>query len=297
MRKISLVVICLVLSARYAGGQVKLGATKIGSRIEVNIGGALFTNYIFSAEEKYPFFFPLNGPSGASVTSMRNGNYPHHSSVFFGSDLVNGGNYWQEGLDRGQIVSLSAEIVKNGPDTVVIRNECIWKRPGAQAPIKDLRKITITAPSKELYQLDFDITLEALLDITIQKTNHSLFSIRVDPDIAVINGGTMLNAEGKKSEKGTFGEPSAWIDCYGARQGKVEGVAILQHPSNYGYPYKWFTRDYGFFSPTPLFWPQDGKTTKFAKGDATTLRFRTLVHTGDAATAKIKEQFQKYSQE
>jgi hypothetical protein len=63
------------------GAQEKLAATRIGSRIDVTIGGRFFTSYRFADDEKYPFFFPLNGPSGASVTSLRNGGYPHHSSI------------------------------------------------------------------------------------------------------------------------------------------------------------------------------------------------------------------------
>ena len=79
----------------------KINAVKVGSKINVTIDGKYFTSYIFSSDEKYPFFYPVNGPmSGGSVTSMRNGEYPHHSSLFFGCDQVNGGNYWQEGLEH-----------------------------------------------------------------------------------------------------------------------------------------------------------------------------------------------------
>ena len=75
---------------------VKIHAVKVGSKINVSIDDKFFTSYIFSEDEKYPFFYPVNGPvSGGSVTSMRNGEYPHHSSMFFGCDQVNGGNYWQ----------------------------------------------------------------------------------------------------------------------------------------------------------------------------------------------------------
>lgn len=36
----------------------------------------IFTSYMFAKNEKYPFFYPVNGPSGAGVTSMRNGLWP-----------------------------------------------------------------------------------------------------------------------------------------------------------------------------------------------------------------------------
>ena len=277
--------------------QGEMTAERVGDKIEIRLDGNLLTSYILSEFEKYPFFFPVNGPSNASITSMRNANYPHHSSLFFGCDRVNGGNYWQEGIERGQILSLRADILESEGNKVVIENENIWRRPHARSPIKDLRVITISAPSDKLYQIDFDITLEMLMDVTIEKTNHSLLSIRMDPDLAVINGGVMINAEGDKGESETFGKRSPWMDYYGKRMGKSEGLAILQHPSNLWYPAPWFTRDYGFFSPTPMYWPENGETTQFSKGDVLRLRYRILIHEGDHNSAGIETLFEAYKNE
>lgn len=294
MKKIIFLILLITTTWAKTMAQNKITATKHPSKIDVSINNNLFTSYIFSQEEKYPFFFPVNGPSNGSVTSMRNGNYPHHSSLFFACDFVNGGNYWQDGLERGQIISLRADILPSDSTKVIIENECIWRRPNASSPIKDLRKITITAPSKELFQIDFDITLEMLMDVTIKKTNHSLFSGRMDADLAVTNGGTMINANGDKGEKGTLGKKSSWIDFYGKRGDKIEGMAIMQHPSNEWYPSPWFTRDYGFFSPTPMYWPENDKETTLKKGQMIKLKYRVLVHAGDVASAKIAEQFELY---
>jgi hypothetical protein len=297
MKSFIFLIICSLTLISVAFSQPKVTAEKVGDKIEFRVNGNLFTSYILSDYEKYPFFFPVNGPSNASVTSMRNANYPHHSSLFFGCDRVNGGNYWQEGLKDGQIISLRADILETGGSKAVIENECIWRRPGADAPIKDKRLITVSVPAEGKYQLDFDVTMEMLMDVTIEKTNHSLFSGRMDPDLAVINGGTMINAEGETTEKGTFGKRSAWIDFYGSRQGKTEGMAIIQHPSNKWFPAPWFTRDYGFFSPTPMYWPADDKATVLKKGDVIKLRYRVIVHTGNHTEAGIAEEFAKYSKE
>jgi len=274
----------------------KITAVKSGSRIDVSVDGKFFTSYIFAENEKYPFFFPVNGPlSGASVTSMRNAEYPHHSSLFFGCDKVNGGNWWQEGLERGRIISVNAEIVKQGGDTVIITDECIWSRPGDVSPVKDRRKYIITSPSKDLYQVEVEIVMDMLTDVRILKTNHSLFSARMAVDLSVRNGGTMINAEGLKGEKETFGKKSAWIDYYGKRGTGFEGLAILQHPSNPWYPAPWFTRDYGFMSPTPMYWPDNDKDMFFKKGTVLTLRYLVLVHAGDHIQAKVGEVFERYS--
>jgi hypothetical protein len=275
-----------------------VSATKTGNRIDVTIGGLFFTSYHFPDNEKYPFFYPVNGPvSGGSVTSMRNGEYPHHSSLFFACDRVNGGNYWQEGLERGRIVSIGARITEAEGERVVIEDECIWKRPDAASPIIDRRKITISAPDKNRYRIDFDIEMEMLMDVSILKTNHSLFSARIDPDLTVKQGGVMINSEGKEGEKATFGVASPWIDCYGNRQTGVEGIAIMQHPSNRWYPSPWFTRDYGFISPTPMYWPANDRETQLKKGEIVKLRYRVLVHAGDTKQAGIAAEFETYTNE
>jgi hypothetical protein len=292
----TLIVACLMIVIPLSAA--KITAVKVGAKINVTIDNKFFTSYIFTDDEKYPFFYPVNGPvSGGSVTSMRNAEYPHHSSLFFGCDLVNGGNYWQEGLERGRIISVNAEIKKQGGDTLLITDECIWSRPGAISPVKDTRTITITTPSVTVNQIDIEITMEMLIDVTIKKTNHSLFSVRMAADLSVKNGGTMINAEGVKSEKDTFGKNSPWMDFYGKRGDATEGLAIFQHPSNPWYPSPWFTRDYGFMSPTPMYWPENGTETILKKGTVLKLRYRVLVHSGDHNQAKIAEAFEKYKNE
>lgn len=288
-----LFIICLIIIPD--AGAAKISAEKVGSKINITIDGKFFTSYIFSQDEKYPFFSPVNGPgTGSSVTSMRNGEYPHHSSLFFGCDMVNGGNYWQEGLERGRIISINAQILKQGGDTVIITDECIWSRPGDISPVKDTRKYVITAPSASKYQIDVEIVMEMLTDVRILKTNHSLFSVRMSPDLSVKSGGTMINAEGLTGEKATFGKNSPWMDYYGRRGVTTEGICIMQHPSNPWYPSPWFTRDYGFMSPTPMYWPENGKDIFFRKGSNLRLLYRVIVHTGSAAEADIKGEFEKY---
>jgi hypothetical protein len=107
----------------------------------------------------------------------------------------------------------------------------------------------------------------------------------------------MIDADGVQGEKGTYGKPSPWIDCYGKRGDKIEGMAIMQHPSSNWYPAPWFTRDYGFFSPTPLNWPKDDKETLFKKGEKIHLKYRVLVHSGTHETANIAGEFKKFAAE
>ena len=275
------------------GGQ-KLEARLEKDKVTVTVEGRLFTCYKFGASQKYPYFWPVNGPaSGKSITTETSEPYPHHHSLFFGCDRVNGGNYWQQGNERGQIVSQGPEIVEASGEKVVFIDECDWRQPGKEPVIRDSRLISVTAPSASVRLIDFEIALEPLTEVVILKTNHSLFSARVVPELSVKSGGTLINAEGKTAEKGTFGAASAWCDYSGEREGLAEGVAILQNPGNRWYPSKWFTRDYGFFSPTPMYWLEGGRL-ELAKGEKLKLSYRVVVHAGDVKAAAIGEVFEQY---
>ena len=281
-------------SAQVTGQQVAAKIEK--DKVTVTVGGKPFTCYKFAASQKYPYFWPVNGPaSGKSITTETSQPYPHHHSLFFGCDRVNGGNYWQEGNERGQIVSQGPKLIEASGDSVVFTDKCLWQQPGKEPIILDQRRIVITAPNAALRFIDFEISLEALTDILILKSNHALFSARLMPELSVKSGGTLVNAEGKTTEKETWGVPSPWCDYSGTRDGITEGIAILQHPKNRWFPAKWFTRDYGFFSPTPMNWLKDGRL-EMAKGEMLTLRYRVVVHTSDVKTAGIKRIFKKYKQ-
>lgn len=289
------VVVCGVFAGQQAASAGQVEARIVDNEVVVRVDDREFTRYRFGEDLKYPYFHPVNGPAtGKSLTTAGTEPYPHHRSLFFGCDRVNGGNFWQEGNERGQIVSKGPMLLEDSGERVVFTDECYWRVPGEEAVIRDRRRIEIRAPGESLRVIDFEIMLEPLTDLRIEKTNHSLFSARMTPDLSVDQGGTLVNAEGKRGEDGTWGVESAWCDYSGARDGAVEGLAILQHPENRWYPAKWFTRNYGFFSPTPMYWPE-GDATELAKGEMLRLRYRVVAHAGDAEQAGIAAQFADYA--
>lgn len=263
-------------------------------RVVVDVDGKRFTCYKYGSLQKYPYFWPVNGPtSGKSVTTETSWPWPHHQSLFFGCDQVNGGNYWQDSNERGQIVSQGPKIIAAEGASATFVDECLWRRPGAEPIIRDRRTITVSAPRPNLRFIDFEITLDPLTDIRIGRTNHSLFAARMVPELSVDSGGTLVNAQSDLGEKGTFGVASPWCDYSGTREGIAEGLAIFQDPTNRWYPSPWFTRNYGFFSPTPMYWPE-GECTEIPKSQPLTLRYRVVVHDGDVETAGIAKLFAEY---
>jgi hypothetical protein len=284
-------------SAASPAASPRLSADRLDDRIVVRVDDRTFTCYRFGAGQKYPYFYPVNGPlSGVSVTTESSLPWPHHRSLFFGCDKVNGGNYWQEGNEQGQIVSRGPTVTLAGPGAVEIADECEWRRPGAPPILVDRRLIRVEAPSPRLRTISFRVTLVPQVEVRIDRTNHSLFAARVAPELSAEAGGTLRNAAGATREKGTFGEASPWCDVSGTRFGLREGIAILDGPANRWHPSRWFTRDYGFFSPTPLNWLEDAGL-RLGAGESLELEYLVVVHAGDAEEAGIAGLFAKWAAE
>ena len=105
LHKMALIALALSIAAPALAAPQQLQAKIETDKIVVTIQDQLFTCYKFADSQKYPYFWPVNGPaSGQSITTETSEPYPHHHSLFFGCDRVNGGNYWQESNARGQIV-------------------------------------------------------------------------------------------------------------------------------------------------------------------------------------------------
>jgi len=271
---------------------------QLGPQIWVRWNNRPLTCYRAHRSQKYPYLYPLAGPqTGLSLTTETALPWPHHRSLFFGCDRVNGGNYWQEDFDKGQILSAGPKLGKATKESVEILDACDWQKPGGPTVMRDQRKVTITVPSPRLTFIDWEIRWQAVEDVKIPKTNHSLFALRAAADLTPLGGGVLLNAEGQSGEKATFGKPSAWCDFSGKRAhlpgDLVEGIALLDHPKNPWAPCPWFTRDYGFLSPTPFNFIE--KPWELAAGTSVALRYRVVLHADDAKAAGLDAIYREWA--
>jgi hypothetical protein len=102
-----------------------------------------------------------------------------------------------------------------------------------------------------------------------------------------------LNSTGQSGEQATFGKAAAWCGYFGRRQGMpdhvVEGIAILDHPGNPWAPCPWFTRDYGFISPSPFNFLDKEKPWRLPAGQSVTLRYRVVIHAGSPQQAGLDD--------
>ena len=260
------------------------------------------TCYRAEALQKYPYFYPLRAlKSGLSLTSETAHPWPHHRSVFFGLDRVNGANYWQNNPDKDRIVSAKLELGECTETSAEIFNECLWTPFQGEPVIADKRHYVLKIINEETYTLDSYIEMTALTDVVCEKTNHGLFGVRLEPDLSVDCGGVLLNSEGQQTMPNTHGKPARWMTGYGKRFGRddglIEGVAIMSPPYKRS-PFDrniWFTRDYGYISPMPFDVFADNEKFIMPKNDMLRLAYRIVAFTGVPTNSFLNNHWEEFT--
>jgi hypothetical protein len=252
--------------------------------------------YRAHSSQKFPYLYPLAGPvSGVSLVTESALPYPHHRGIWLGCQPMNGGDYWGDtSFDQGQIRSTQLEAGAATPRSAVFTDSCKWVRKDAPSPIEDKRTFTVQVADDRLWWLDADLTLTALEEIVIKQAKHSLFALRVIPQLSPTYGGVLSNSEGGTGAEGTYGKPARWCGYHGETQrGVVEGLTIMDHPENPWAPCPWFTRDYGHMSPSPFAFIKQPWT--LAKGKSIRLRYRVVMHAGTPKQAGLDAVYKNWT--
>jgi len=112
-------------------------------------------------------------------------------------------------------------------------------------------------------------------------------------------GGKIINAEGV-TDQAAWGKPSPWVDYSGPVEGKTVGIAIFDHPTSFRHPTTWHVRDYGLFAANPFGYHDFGVAKPGAHtvlpGESLRLRYRVLLHEGDAKQAGVAAAYQGFAQ-
>ena len=265
-------------------------------QVFVRWNNAAIVSYRAPTSAKYPYFGPLIGPaSGISLTTESSLPYPHQRGVWIGCEPLNGGDYWSDNaLDEGQILSVGPSLGATGNAYATIDDRCEWIRRNAPSPLEDRRRIIVRVPSEQMYVIDLDIELTAREDLRIESAKHSFFALRAAADVSPIGGGVLMNSNGDVGADATFGKPAAWCGYHGPRRPskQVEGIAIFNHPENFGGNCPWFTRSYGHLSPSPFNFLS--KPWSLAKGTQLNLKYCIVLHSGTPQEATLDEVHQEW---
>lgn len=287
---------------------VQIVHNRTTSDYAVTIGGRTFTRYRYGAEfADKPVFHPVVAPNGARVNreypmvaglAGETSDHPHHQSMFFAYDEVNGTNFWnpdKANLGR-RIEHLGAEV-----QGTTLTARLAWKDKSGQVVLDETKRVTFGGGA-DVFWMDHDIALSAANGaVTMGDTKEGMFAIRLNDTLKEAGGsGRYINAEGLETAANVWGKRSAWVAIRGAVSDAAGArpvtVAIFAHEGDAGFPPFWHARDYGLFAVSPLgqhaFDPAlPEHITRLAQGDTLRVRFRLAVYDGEVSKARLDQDF------
>lgn len=295
--------------------QVKL--TRRDDRIRIEIGGKLFSEYLFFSGTK-PCLYPILDEQGVSYTrdwplredTKEERDHDWHRSVWFGHGLVNGHDFWRAIPGTGKIRH-EAVLEQRDGSVGVIRVRHRWEAADGRTICSDETTLRIQRVDGGTY-LDHEIAIQATHGpLVLGDTEEGALAVRVNEAIRVAHGrgkekrpgaGTIVNANGTRNVQ-AWGKRAPWCDYSGPVNGTTIGVAIFDHPRNPAHPTWWHVRDYGLFAVNPFGrhdfeklpdQPNAGAITVPA-GEQLVLRHRIFFHRGDAEAARVAEHYRRYA--
>jgi hypothetical protein len=261
------------------------------------------------------YIFPLYTPAGFLVTSEAPADHPHHNSCWIAADHVHckmpaaGGRFEDytynfyldvtfQGRAPGAIVETSVAGQRIDHDRFRVMQQLEWRGPiewAAPSGRLALRETRTTEVSieRDMYVLDISSRLSAAdWDFTIGPTRHAFFNIRVAEAIAETSGGTVNDDRGRTGPAIT-GEGARWVDYSGpVGGGRTAGVTVMPDPADVA-ENTWFVTDWGVVTVGPV----RNKAREVKRGEATTLRYRVLVHDGAQNGPKLDAHYDAYARD
>ena len=249
------------------------------------VGGQEKTRWHFNSDYPRPFFYPLNGPSGSSLTRMGHpgaSNHDHHRSVWFAHNKVLGMDFWADGKEP-RIRQHGWLVYVDGDDESVMASEIGWYDGHDPQPLMKQVLVAALQPDESgQYQLELQATfIPTAATLELQQTNFGMLAVRVAKNIsAYFGGGTLTNSEGQVGEPAIFGKPARWMDYSGPvpvdKGNATEGITFLDHPGNPGQPTHWHVREDGWMGASLCF----NAPIMLQKEKPLTIRYLLDVHSG-----------------
>jgi hypothetical protein len=260
-------------------------------KVDVLIGGELFTSYIYPESLAKPVLYPIKTARGTAVTrgfplDSRPGeriDHPHHIGLWLNYGDVNGLDFWNNSdaiaEDKkdlyGTIVHQGITDLENGDDSGKLSVVMDWVDAAGNVLLKEettflfqgsnntriIDRITrLTAQDKAVAFRDnkegmIGIRMARELEHPSDKAEKFTDANGVPTDVPSLNNegvtGMYHGSNGLEGEA-VWGTRGEWMNLSGQINGENISVAILDHPDNVGYPTYWHSRGYGLFAANPL---------------------------------------------
>lgn len=268
-------------------------------QVSIQNKGKELLRFHYGTELRRPYIFPVNGPSGLSLTRMGHPHDPHghshHNSVWISHHMVNEIDFWGDrGGNKGRIVHQRVETLEDSDFSAGVVSQSFWKDPEGQIVFKEWRRIAAEPRSEGQYVMTIDLKLEAVLpEVKIGKTPFGMIGVRMAKSIGVHDGGgRIMNSNGQINEEEIFWKSARWADYSGRiANGVIEGLTLMNHPSNPNHPTVFHVRNDGWMGACLTF--EADRILK--QGQSIQLRYGIYVHSNLLTRGEIEIEWGKFS--
>lgn len=225
-----------------------------GQFLSFTVDGTERLGWHFGTDYPRPFFYPVIGSSGRSLTRMGHpsaANHDHHKSFWWGHRSIRGVNFWEERGDRQQIRQEEWLHYQDGDEFGGMAVRLGWF-DAQNTKVMDQQLLAMLFPlaNDELWlELQTEFT-SRIPNLEIGQTNFGFLGLRVAASISKHYGGGRITSSLRRvGERANFAAQAPWMDYSGPITNESEeGITWFDHPTNPHYPTSWHVRDDGWMS-------------------------------------------------
>lgn len=268
---------------------VKLAPSPAKKKVDIFIGGKLFTSFLYPDSIEKPVLYPLRAAGGTIVTRSfpldpRQGDptdHPHHIGLWFNFENVNGLDFWNNSYAiskekkslYGWIKTDKILQTTNG-DKGILSYHANWTNQQNDILLEETTRFEFSGTAHQRI-IDRITVLKAVKDVLFTDAKDGLLGLRLAHElqipttedqkftdnkgnVTIVKGGTdnipngnYLTSEGKQGND-AWSTRGKWCKVYGKMGNDSISIAIIDHPKNPNYPTFWHARGYGLFAANPL---------------------------------------------
>lgn len=260
--------------------------------------GQEITRYHFGPDLRRPFLYPINGPSGRSLTRMGHPHDPeshsHHNSMWIAHASAEGVSFWEDRVSAGRILHQRTERFTDANDAASAMTINAWAVSN-QVLLIERRLLTARPLSRDEWLLVIDLQLEPRADtVTFGKTPFGLVGVRMAKTIGVNDGGGEIrNSQGGINETNVLWKRARWVDYSGPIEARtIEGITLMDHPQNPNHPTFLHVRNDGWMGASLTY---DAPRTVM-RHKPLRLRYGLYVHRGAPKAGALDERWKAFAE-
>ncbi|WP_345947785.1 PmoA family protein [Mucilaginibacter sp. PAMB04274] len=310
---VALITLC-AKSWSQPGQAVKVVQSSQHKKVDIFIGGCLFTSFLYPDSLEKPVLYPLNADNGTAVTrgfplNPQPGDptdHPHHIGLWFNYENLNDLDFWNNSYAIPQVRKHLYGWIRNthvlkisSGKTGLLIYESSWTNEQKDIILQETTRFTFSG-SVGRRIINRTTTLKAIQKAIFTDVKDGLLGLRIAHQLQMpdstrkpvrdsIPTGNYLSSTGATGNK-VWGTRASWCKVFGKMGADSVSIAIIDHPANPNYPGFWHARGYGLFAINPLGEKvfTNGKSAKnlsLNKGESVTFKYQIIINNGKQTPA------------